>query len=154
VNFSCHAFLCEIPPEFLPTRFNQSQKVAGPSTADQPEQRSEPLLEELGIGKSLAARKKNAPPFHALWRVGDWLRSVEPIQRTRWTRENNTIVARELLPFFEAEPSGWDALPALNLCKREPDKTLKTFLEEWRANADATHRPFVDKVSHTLIPPG
>jgi hypothetical protein len=55
---------------------------------------------------------------------------------------------------FEAQPSGWDALPALNLCKRERDKTLATFLEEWRANADATDRPFIDQVSHTLIPPG
>jgi hypothetical protein len=80
----------------------------------------------------------------------EWLRTVEPLQRKRWTRENNTIVARELLPLFEADPAGWDALPSLNLCKRERDKTLATFLEEWSANAAANHRPFIAKVSRVF----
>jgi hypothetical protein len=79
-----------------------------------------------------------------------WLGEVLPVQRKKWTRENNTIVAKQLLPLFEADPSGWDALPTLNLCAREPLKTLARFMEEWRTNADEAHKGFVDKVAGVL----
>ena len=79
-----------------------------------------------------------------------WLAEVLPIQRKKWTRENNTIAARQLLPLFEAEPAGWDALPALNLCTREPQKNLARFLEEWKLNAAPAHHVFIEKVRAVL----
>jgi hypothetical protein len=66
------------------------------------------------------------------------------------TRERNTIVARELLPLFEAQPSGWDALAALNLCARDPQMTLPRFLEEWRDHAGKSQYAFIDRVRATL----
>jgi hypothetical protein len=76
-----------------------------------------------------------------------WFAETEKVQRTKWTRENNTIIASRLLPIFEAEPAGWDALPALNLCTREPQKPLVRFLQEWKENAPPRHRPFIEKVA-------
>jgi hypothetical protein len=95
------------------------------------------------------AQKRLDDPKHQLpagKTFAAWFAEAEPIQRKKWTRENNTIVAIRLLPLFEAEPAGWDALPALNLCTREPQKTLQRFLEEWKQNAAEKHRAFIEKV--------
>jgi hypothetical protein len=80
----------------------------------------------------------------------EWLNQKEPEQREKWTRENNTVIAVQLLPLFEREPSGWGALPFLNLCTREADKPLERFLQEWLQNAPAQHRAFITQIKRTL----
>jgi hypothetical protein len=79
-----------------------------------------------------------------------WFAEVEPAQRRKWTREINTTIARQFLPLFEAEPAGWDALPALKLCTREAGKTLARFMQEWKANAAPRHHAFIEKVTRTF----
>ncbi len=96
------------------------------------------------------ARQRMTDPKHQLpagQSFAEWFAATEPEQRKKWTRENNTIIALRLLPLFEAEPAGWDALASLKLCTREPDKTLARLLQEWKINARPEHRPFIEKVA-------
>ena len=62
-------------------------------------------------------------------------------------REKNNIVAEQLLPLFEAQPAGWEAITFLNLGRREPEETLATRFAEWRAAAPAGHRAFIARIA-------
>jgi len=59
----------------------------------------------------------------------------------------SSVIARQLLPLFEPEPSGWEALPSLKLGSRDVDKTLARHLAEWHTNAPAHHRTFIAKLA-------
>jgi hypothetical protein len=58
-------------------------------------------------------------------------------------RNQNTIVAKQLLPFFEKQPEGWEAVPALNLGDRDPAKSLAQHLAEWQKNVRPELQQFV-----------
>lgn len=77
-----------------------------------------------------------------------WFHASEPSLRTNATqRAKNGIVAAQLLPLFEQNPSGWEALVWLNLGTRDPKLPFRTYLAEWRAACPASHRPFVEKLA-------
>lgn len=78
----------------------------------------------------------------------DWFHAHEAEVRAKATiREHNGVVASQLLPLFEAEPSGWEAMTAFNLGKRVPTKPLTEHFTEWKANARPEQRSFVEKVA-------
>lgn len=89
--------------------------------------------------------KHKLPPdtkFHA------WFRGEEASLRANSTqREKNGIIAAQLLPLFEAEPRGWEAVAFFNLGTRDKTLPLAAFLAEWRANSPAELRPFIAKVA-------
>ena len=62
-------------------------------------------------------------------------------------REKNCIVAAQLLPLFEADPSGWESLAFLNLGPRDAKKVLAQQLADWSENCPAKHKPFVSKIA-------
>jgi hypothetical protein len=77
----------------------------------------------------------------------DWFRENEASMRENAAlREKNVIVARQMLPIFESEPSGWDAVCYLNLGAHLPGKPLAQHLAEWQTNSPASARPFVGKI--------
>ena len=77
-----------------------------------------------------------------------WFAAEEPgLRKACGQREKNTVIAQQLLPLFEAEPSGWEAVTWLKLCSRDTEKTLAKHLSEWHANAPAAQRPFIDRVA-------
>lgn len=81
----------------------------------------------------------------------EWLRETETTMRKNSTiRENNTIIAAQLLPLFEAEPRGWEAMTALNLGKRIQARTLTDHLGEWKSNTRPELQPFVGKIAAVL----
>jgi hypothetical protein len=85
-------------------------------------------------------------------KFADWFRENEPALRANGTdRGKNTLIAAQLLPLFEAEPHGWETLPALNLGRREPDKPLRRHLAEWQSQTAAELRPFVAKLAQLLV---
>jgi hypothetical protein len=46
----------------------------------------------------------------------DWFRANEAKMREKSTlREKNNVVAIQLLPIFETQPSGWEAITSMNL---------------------------------------
>ena len=81
----------------------------------------------------------------------DWLKANEASMREKSTlREKNNVVAIQLLPLFEAEPTGWEAVTFFNLTKRAPENTLAGHLAEWSAAAPLAQRPFIAKLAATL----
>lgn len=92
------------------------------------------------------ATQRLADPAHRLPEgvpFAKWFAGVEPELRRKWTRDKNSVIARQLLPLFEADPAGWEALPSLKLGAREADKSLAKHLTEWHTNAPAERRAFI-----------
>jgi len=78
----------------------------------------------------------------------DWFRENEASLREKATmREKNNVVALQLLPLFEAQPSGWEAVTCMNLAKRDPEKTLATHFTDWSAVAPPAQRTFIGKLA-------
>ena len=82
----------------------------------------------------------------------NWLRENEPSMRKNSViREKNTIVARALLPLFEKNPKGWEAVAYLNLgARRDPNLTLAQHLTDWRAASPAEQRAFITELAKVL----
>ena len=97
------------------------------------------------------AAQRMAEPRHRLpagQTFAAWFAAEEPGLRQQWAqREKNTLIAQQLLPLFEAEPAGWEAITALKLGTRDVDKTLAKHLAEWHANAPAAQRAFILKIA-------
>ena len=80
-----------------------------------------------------------------------WFRRNEPaMRRNAELREKNSIVALELLPLFEAEPQGWEAITFMNVGTRDLKQPLDTFLAEWRQNCPPALRPFVSRAAQVF----
>jgi len=62
-------------------------------------------------------------------------------------RDRNTIIAIQLLPVFEAEPHGWEAITFLNRGSRDAKESLAQRLAEWRSQCPRELRPFVTRIA-------
>jgi len=67
----------------------------------------------------------------------------EKLRKDPYLREKNRTVAKKLLPLFEKNPKGWEAVGYLNIRKGAADDSLDTYLLNWHAEAPAEHKPFV-----------
>jgi hypothetical protein len=63
------------------------------------------------------------------------------------TRDRNTLIAIQLLPIFEREPRGWEALVYLNRGSRNANESLPQHLAEWRSQCPGGLRPFVTRLA-------
>jgi len=78
----------------------------------------------------------------------DWFRSNEAsLRENHAQRDKNVIVARQMLPLFEATPAGWDSVCYLNLGQRKDGKPLAQHLAEWQTATPAATKPFVARVA-------
>jgi len=79
---------------------------------------------------------------------GEWFQSNEASLRANHAlRDKNVIVARQMLPLFEATPAGWDSVCYLNLGQRKDGKPLAQHLAEWQIATPAATKPFVARVA-------
>ena len=62
-------------------------------------------------------------------------------------RAKNVVIARQMLPLFETEPSGWDAVSYLNLGQRDARKSLGQYVAEWRTAAPPARSAFIGRVA-------
>jgi hypothetical protein len=77
-----------------------------------------------------------------------WFREHEPALRQNATFWDwNTIVAIHLLPLFEVEPRGWEAVTFLNYRPQNTTESLPVHLAEWRSRCPADLRQFVSKIA-------
>ena len=77
-----------------------------------------------------------------------WFGKNEPtMRRNAELRDSNLVVALQLLPLFEAEPRGWEAVTFMNPAAHDPRQPLGAFLAEWRQNCPPTLRPFVTGIA-------
>lgn len=76
-----------------------------------------------------------------------WLRENEAdLQADPYRRDENGVVALKLLPNFEDEPSGWNAVRHLPAA----DGHIREYVQSWRASVDAEDRSFVDGIGASL----
>ena len=79
--------------------------------------------------------------------LSTWLRSEEEsLRQDRYQRDKNAVVAYSLLPIFETEPVGWNAI------RRLPDSTatFQDYLLEWHRQVEPSDKPFVTLVQSAL----
>ena len=75
--------------------------------------------------------------------LSDWLLSEEDsLRQDRYQRDKNAVVAYTLLPIFESEPAGWNAI------RRLPNSSamFKDYLREWHSLVEPLDRPFVNRI--------
>jgi hypothetical protein len=80
-----------------------------------------------------------------------WFRQHEnALRKDAGHRDWNTIIASQLLPIFEAEPAGWEAVTFLNRGPSDGRQSLSEHLAQWRAKCPDRLRPFVSKVARVF----
>lgn len=76
-----------------------------------------------------------------------WMNENQAAMRENSTiRDNNSIVAKQLLPIFEADPKGWEAIQYKNRVTVVKDQSLKQYLQSWHDACPADLQPFVKKI--------
>ena len=74
-------------------------------------------------------------------------RNEASLRRNPNLREKNAVVAAQLLPLFERDPRGWEAVPFLNLGERDRKMSLARFLAEWQGNCPPKLQGFVARLA-------
>ena len=75
--------------------------------------------------------------------LSKWLLSEEgSLREDRYLRDKNAVVAYSLLPIFESEPAGWNAI------RRLPASSamFMDYLLEWHASVEPADKPFVQRI--------
>ena len=73
----------------------------------------------------------------------DWFVLEEESLRSDWyQREKNAVVANCLLPFFEENPSGWNAIRAIPNSASD----FAQYLAEWHSDVDNEDRAFLEDI--------
>jgi hypothetical protein len=77
-----------------------------------------------------------------------WFRQKEPaLRQNPDMRDWNTIIARQFLPIFEAEPRGWEAIAYLNRGLHNPNESLAQRFFTWRSECPRDLRRFVGRLA-------
>lgn len=77
-----------------------------------------------------------------------WLVAHEKaLRQDPYRRDNNATVAYNLLSLFEAEPTAWNAVRDLPICKG----MLAEYLADWRRQVKTSDKPFVNRVMETIL---
>lgn len=94
----------------------------------------------------IAHTKEYAPPDSEFI---NWLMSEEEeLRNDARLRKKNAVVACRLLPLFEEQAQGWNAITAL------PPSTARIaeYLADWKSLASSADKPFVEHVIKRLVP--
>jgi hypothetical protein len=96
------------------------------------------------------ALAKNRLPLGTQFSI--WFRENQSaLRRNPTERSRNTIIATQLLPIFEAEPRGWEALAFLNSASINSKSSLAQHLAHWRSRCPQRLRSFVTKVESVFL---
>jgi hypothetical protein len=77
-----------------------------------------------------------------------WFRDNETsLRENAQLREKDVIIARQMLPLFEAEPEGWLSACFLNLGPHQQGKSLTQHFSEWHSNSPKNLRPFLNRLT-------
>lgn len=81
----------------------------------------------------------------------DWMTAHIPLlQADSFRRDDNTIIAQQLLPIFEMYPDAWRAVRYLNLWDAGRDLSVRDFCRHWKEACPEKLRFFVDALEHGL----
>ncbi|MEP6667883.1 MAG: hypothetical protein ABJF10_01950 [Chthoniobacter sp.] len=77
-----------------------------------------------------------------------WFRQNETaLRENACLREKDVIIARQMLPLFEADPAGWATACYLNLGTHQQGKSLTQHFSEWQNNSPSELRPFLSRLT-------
>ncbi|HET9377386.1 MAG TPA: hypothetical protein VFO40_20590, partial [Chthoniobacterales bacterium] len=62
-------------------------------------------------------------------------------------RDQNIIIASQLLPVFESYPRAWEAVVFLNRGSSDANESLAQHFTEWRSHCPENLRPFVARLA-------
>lgn len=94
----------------------------------------------------IAKSKKSLPAGQSF---ADWFAANEPEMRNNAVlRDKNNVVALQLLPIFEDEPSGWETITFLNRGnQRNGNISLARHLAAWRQNVPSQQQEFIRRIA-------
>lgn len=97
-----------------------------------------------------------ADPLHQMPPGGtfaEWITlSLPKLRENPGRREDNTIVALQLLPVFGQQADAWSAVRYLNLWEARADMPLVDYFASWRSVSPTRLHPAIDRFEHTLVP--
>ncbi|MBV8816041.1 MAG: hypothetical protein JO271_16240 [Verrucomicrobia bacterium] len=77
-----------------------------------------------------------------------WFEQNEPgLRQNPGLRNQNTVIATQLLPMFEATPEGWETVAFINRDSSDSNESLLRHFTEWRAACPNNLRPFVTRLA-------
>ena len=140
-NFWLEESLCETASLFALRALSGSWQTAPPF----------PSWREYAPWLSAYAEQRLTLPEHQLPAAKPfsvWFQENQPaLRRNPTIRDWNTIIAIHLLPLFEAEPRGWEALTFLNQGPRRANESLAKHFADWRSHCPENLRPFVARLA-------
>jgi hypothetical protein len=140
-NFWLEESLCETASLFTLRAMSRSWQTAPPY----------PPWRDYAPWLNAYAEQRIALPEHQLppgMSFLNWFHEHQSaLRKNPALREWNTTIAIQLLPVFEAEPRGWEAVTFLNRHIQDANGTLAQHLARWRSQCPANLRPFVAKLA-------
>jgi len=81
-------------------------------------------------------------------RFSDWLNDRLPLlEADPYRRDDNTIVAKEFLRIFEADPAAWRAARLLHSAPRSSEASLAGFMSDWVIACSELDRRAVESIA-------
>ena len=62
-------------------------------------------------------------------------------------RKKNTLVAAQLLPLFEEDPTRWATVSFINEGRSNEPQSFNRYLKNWRKHCPPAHREFIDELA-------
>jgi hypothetical protein len=144
-NFWLEESLCETASLFALRAMSRTWRTAPPY----------PAWKSYAPWLEAYAQQRMALPEHRLPKgtsFADWFNAHHSaLRRNPALRDWNSIIAIQLLPIFESEPRGWEAITFLNRSSVSGDESLAQHLADWRARCPADLRPFVDQLAAVFV---
>jgi len=79
--------------------------------------------------------------------LAQWYKANEAeLRKSGYSRDRNAVAAYQMLPLFEADPAGWEAVGYLNIAKLDADESFSGYMTGWYDSAPTRHKPFVKKI--------
>jgi hypothetical protein len=140
-NFWLEESLCETASLFTLRAMSRSWQTAPPY----PSWRAYAPWLNAYAGQRIALPEHQLPPGKPFLA---WFQEHQAALRRNSTLRNwNTIIAIRLLPVFEAEPHGWEAVTLLNHGSPGANESLAEHLAAWCSRCPEALRPFVRKIA-------
>jgi hypothetical protein len=95
------------------------------------------------VEQRLALPENRLPASFSAW----FRENQTALRRDADQRARNIIIATHLLPIFEADPAGWEAVTFINRKPSDPTESLFKRFAEWQANCPNHLHAFVTKLA-------
>ena len=100
-----------------------------------------PNVPKVSISDDEALKTFTAPHKELVEQCRNRYFEEDSLRQDPYQRDKNAIVAYELLPLFQNEPTGWNAVGHLP----NSSAKLNDYLREWYTKVDVVDKPFLKR---------